>query len=134
MPAVAAIDQGTTGSKAYRLWPDGRFETLGGFEHRQIFPQAGWVEHDANELLDHLRMLILRVGDAAALGIDNQGETVVAWNAETGEPLGNAIVWQDARTQGEIERLKAEGRGGSDACSARASLSIPIFRPASCVG
>ncbi len=109
MPAVAAIDQGTTGSKAYRLWPDGRFESLGGFEHRQIFPHPGWVEHDANELLDHLKRLIQRVGDAAALGLDNQGETVVAWNAETGEPLGNAIVWQDARTQGEIERLKADG-------------------------
>ena len=48
MPAVAAIDQGTTGSKAYRLWPDGRFESLGGFEHRQIYPKAGWVEHHAN--------------------------------------------------------------------------------------
>ena len=109
MAVVAATDQGTTGSKAYLLWPDGRFESLGGFEHRQILPRPGWVEHDASELLDHLRMLILRAGDAAALGLDNLGETVVAWNAETGEPLGNAIVWQDARTQDETERLKAEG-------------------------
>ncbi|HEY8017467.1 MAG TPA: FGGY family carbohydrate kinase, partial [Dongiaceae bacterium] len=89
MTAVIAIDQGTTGSKAYRLEADGRFSSLGGFEHRQIYPQAGWVEHDARELLDHLRRLIERAGDAAALGIDNQGETVVAWDGESGEPLGN---------------------------------------------
>jgi len=129
MPVVAAIDQGTTGSKAYRLWPDGKFESLGGYEHRQIFPQPGWVEHDANELLDHLRLLILRLGDVAALGLDNQGETVVAWNAETGEPLGNAIVWQDARTQGEIDRLKAEG---AEALTlARAGLPLDPYFSAS---
>ena len=108
-PAVIAIDQGTTGSKAYRLDADGRFSSLGGFEHRQIYPQPGWVEHDARELLDHLRQLVERGGDAAALGIDNQGETVVAWDGDSGEPLGNAIVWQDARTLPLIEKLKAEG-------------------------
>ena len=111
MTAVIAIDQGTTGSKAYRLEADGRFSSLGGFEHRQIYPQAGWVEHDARELLDHLRRLIERAGDAAALGIDNQGETVVAWDGESGEPLGNAIVWQDARSLPLTEKLKAEGAG-----------------------
>ncbi len=109
MPAVIAIDQGTTGSKAYRLDTQGRFDLLGSFEHKQIFPQAGWVEHDARELLDHLRRLAALAGDAEALGIDNQGETVIAWDAESGEPIHNAIVWQDARTQDRIERLKAEG-------------------------
>jgi glycerol kinase len=109
MPSVIAIDQGTTGSKAYRLDTAGRFDLLGSFEHRQIYPEAGWVEHDASELLDHLRRLMALAGDAEALGIDNQGETVIAWNAETGEPVHNAIVWQDARTQEAIERLKAEG-------------------------
>ena len=109
MASVIAIDQGTTGSKAYRLHQDGRFESLGGFEHRQIYPAPGWVEHDPRELLDHLRRLIERAGDSAALGIDNQGETVVAWDADSGEPVGNAIVWQDARTLAATERLKAEG-------------------------
>jgi glycerol kinase len=109
MPSVIAIDQGTTGSKAYRLHGDGRFETLAGLEHRQIYPRPGWVEHDARELLAHLRQLIALARDDAALGIANQGETVVAWDAESGEPLGNAIVWQDARTLETTERLKAEG-------------------------
>ena len=109
MPAVISIDQGTTGSKAYRLDLSGRFEQLGSFEHRQIYPQAGWVEHDANELLDHVKRLAALAGDAKALGIDNQGETVIAWNADSGEPIHNAIVWQDARSQDTIERLKADG-------------------------
>jgi glycerol kinase len=109
MAAVIAIDQGTTGTKAYRLAEDGSFQSLGGFEHRQIYPRPGWVEHDARELLDHLRRLIERAGDAVALGIDNQGETVVAWDGDSGEPLGNAIVWQDARTLAMTEKLKAEG-------------------------
>ncbi len=109
MAAVIAIDQGTTGSKAYRLDTAGAFELLGGFEHRQIFPQPGWVEHDATELLGHVKQLAARAGDAQALGIDNQGETVVAWDGESGAPIYNAIVWQDARSQDIIERLKAEG-------------------------
>jgi len=109
MPAVIAIDQGTTGSKAYRLDLSGRFETLAGFEHRQTYPKAGWVEHDANELLDHVKRLAALAGDAQALGIDNQGETVIAWDADSGEPIHNAIVWQDARSQDAIERLKADG-------------------------
>ena len=109
MTAVIAIDQGTTGSKAYRLDEEGRFESLGGFEHRQIYPRPGWVEHDARELLEHLTRLIERAGDATALGIDNQGETVIAWDGASGEPLGNAIVWQDARTLPLTEKLKAEG-------------------------
>jgi glycerol kinase len=126
MPAVIAIDQGTTGSKAYRLDSQGRFDLLGSHEHKQIFPQAGWVEHDARELLDHLRRLAALAGDAEALGIDNQGETVIAWNAESGEPIYNAIVWQDGRTQDVIERLKADG--AEDLTIERAGLPLdPYF-------
>src|SRR5262245_21990786 len=109
MPAVIAIDQGTTGSKAFRLDDTGKLEPLGGLQHRQILPQPGWVEHDASELLDHVRQLATRAGDAAALGLDNQGETVVAWDADSGEPVYNAIVWQDARTLDVTEKLKADG-------------------------
>ncbi len=129
MPCVIAIDQGTTGSRAYRLDTSGAFELLGGFEHRQIFPQPGWVEHDASELLDHLRRLIERAGDAVALGIDNQGETVVAWNADSGEPVANAIVWQDARTQYVTERLKADGAEALTV--ARAGLPLDPYFSAS---
>ena len=107
--AVIAIDQGTTGTKAHRLHGDGRFETIAGFEHRQIYPQQGWVEHDPEELARHVEAALERAGDAAAIGIANQGETVIAWDGETKRPIHNAIVWQDARTSGVTERLKADG-------------------------
>ncbi len=109
MPAVIAIDQGTTGSKAVRLDTDGTLRPLGSLQHRQILPQPGWVEHDANELLGHVQQLAAQAGDAVALGLDNQGETVVAWDADSGEPVYNAIVWQDARTLDVTEKLKADG-------------------------
>ncbi len=109
MPAVIAIDQGTTGSKACRLDTAGKLQPLGSLQHRQILPQPGWVEHDANELLDHVRRLAAQAGDAVALGLDNQGETVVAWDADSGEPIYNAIVWQDARSLDVTEKLKADG-------------------------
>lgn len=107
--SVIAIDQGTTGTKVHRLGMDGKFETLGGFEHRQIFPRSGWVEHDPNELIDHLTRCLALGKDAAAIGLDNQGETVIAWDSKTKQPIYNAIVWQDARTEDEIQRLKATG-------------------------
>ncbi len=109
MTAVFAVDQGTTGSKAYRLDSTGKFERVGGFDHRQIYPQQGWVEHDPLELLDHVRKLLEQAGDAAACGLANQGETVIAWDADSGEPVCNAIVWQDARTLPMTEQLKKEG-------------------------
>lgn len=108
MKAVA-VDQGTTGTKSYVLQEDGRFETVKGFEHRQIYPQSGWVEHDPEELLSHVEQAIAAAGDVDCIGIDNQGETVIAWDAATGRPIYNAIVWQDDRTQDVTARLKAEG-------------------------
>jgi glycerol kinase len=129
MPAVIAIDQGTTGSKACRLDTNGKLQPLGSLQHRQILPQAGWVEHDANELLDHVRQLAAQGGDAAALGLDNQGETVVAWDADNGEPVYNAIVWQDARTLDVTEKLKADG---AEALTlARAGLTLDPYFSAS---
>ena len=106
---VIAVDQGTTGTKSFVLDGDGLFQAVTGFEHRQIYPQAGWVEHDANELLAHARSAIEVAGQAQAIGIANQGETVVAWDRATGEPIHNAIVWQDARTSGVTAKLKADG-------------------------
>jgi glycerol kinase len=129
MAAAVAIDQGTTGSKAFRLDESGKLESLGGFEHRQIYPRPGWVEHDANELLDHVRQLTSRAGEAAALGLANQGETVVAWDADSGEPVYNAIVWQDARTLETTDRMKSEGAEALTV--ARAGLPLDPYFSAS---
>jgi glycerol kinase len=109
MTSVIAIDQGTTGTKAHRLRSDGTFETIVGFEHRQIYPQQGWVEHDPEELARHVESALDQAGKATAIGIANQGETVVAWDADTKRAIHNAIVWQDARTADATERLKADG-------------------------
>jgi glycerol kinase len=129
MPAVIAIDQGTTGSKAVRLDTAGKLEALGSLQHRQILPQPGWVEHDANELLGHVQQLAAQAEDAVALGLDNQGETIVAWNADSGEPVYNAIVWQDARTLDVTEKLKADG---AEALTiARAGLALDPYFSAS---
>ena len=107
--SVIAIDQGTTGTKIHRLRADGAFETLAGFAHRQIYPQQGWVEHDPEELSRHVEAALNRARGAAAIGIANQGETVIAWDAKTKRAIYNAIVWQDARTAGATERMKADG-------------------------
>jgi len=106
---VVAIDQGTTATKAHQLFLDGTFQPMFSVGHRQHYPQAGWVEHDPRELLANIRQCLDYTQGADALAIDNQGETVIAWDAETGEPVGNAIVWQDNRTQPTIDRLKADG-------------------------
>lgn len=109
MTSTLAIDQGTTGTKAHRLREDGGFETLAGFEHRQIYPRQGWVEHDPEELAAHVEAALDQARDAAAIGIANQGETVMAWDGETKRPIYNAIVWQDARTSDVTEGLKSDG-------------------------
>ncbi len=108
-PFVVGIDQGTTATKAYRLSADGAFRQLCSIEHRQIYPQPGWVEHDPRELLASVERCLDSAGGVAGAGLDNQGETVIAWDADSGEPVHNAIVWQDNRTQDVTDRLKAEG-------------------------
>lgn len=126
---VLAIDQGTTGTKPHRLHTDGRFETLAGFEHKQILPQPGWVEHDPEELIGHLKNCIGNAGSARAIGIANQGETVVAWDAQTKRPIYNAIVWQDARTNDAIAALKEAGN--EETTLARAGLPLDPYFSAS---
>lgn len=106
---VVAVDQGTTGTKSYTLSDDGQFVAITGFEHRQLYPRTGWVEHDPEELLRHVTDAIAAAGQVDAIGIDNQGETVIAWDAATGRPIHNAIVWQDDRTKAFTARLKSEG-------------------------
>jgi glycerol kinase len=106
---ILAIDQGTTSTKAYRLAPDGSFAALGSHRHRQILPRPGWVEHDAGELVAAIERLGAAAGPVAAVGLANQGETVVAWDAATKAPIHNAIVWQDERTADAIARLRTDG-------------------------
>lgn len=106
---VLAIDQGTTSTRGFIYDSDGSFALVAALEHRQIYPQPGWVEHDADELLDNVMECVRKAGPVDAIGIDNQGETIVAWDAQTGQPICNAIVWQDDRSKHDTERLKGEG-------------------------
>jgi len=114
---IVAIDQGTTSTRAIVFDHDGRVVATGQKEHEQILPRAGWVEHDANEIWTNTREVIgqalsradITRHDVAAVGITNQRETVIVWDKMTGEPIGNAIVWQDTRTQATVDALAADG-------------------------
>jgi glycerol kinase len=106
---VVGIDQNPCGTAAWRLEADGAFVRLFAHDHRQFYPQAGWVEHDALEILERMRAALDAAAGAAGVALSNQGETVVAWNAETGVPLYNALVWHDTRTAGVIDRLREDG-------------------------
>jgi glycerol kinase len=111
---VGAIDQGTTSSRFVLFDRDGRIAAIERREHRQITPRAGWVEHDAREIWQRTRELIdVALGDGAAadiaaIGITNQRETAVIWDRETGEPIHNAIVWQDTRTDALVRELAGD--------------------------
>jgi glycerol kinase len=109
---MAAVDQGTTSTKCLLVEESGATREVGAIRHRQILPREGWVEHDANELLGNVRELIGRAVQAGAevVALANQGETVVAWDRRTGEPLADAIVWQDQRTSSFVDSLRAAGR------------------------
>jgi len=114
---VIAIDQGTTSSRAIIFDHSGNIVSQGQKEHEQIFPKAGWVEHDPMEIWNNTREVIgnalskvnLTRHDIAAVGITNQRETTVVWDKNTGEPVYNAIVWQDTRTQSIVDELAADG-------------------------
>ena len=112
MKHVLAIDQGTTGTTALMIAADGRIAGRGYQEITQHYPQPGWVEHDAEEILDRT---LLAARDAIAMsgvkpeviGITNQRETVVVWHRDTGKPLARAIVWQDRRTTERCAELRS---------------------------
>lgn len=114
---VLTLDQGTTSSRAILFDENGNVLGKSAREFRQIYPQAGWVEHDPFDILGSQMGVIgeatakagLTVDDIAAIGITNQRETTVIWDAETGKPVCNAIVWQCRRTAETAERLKKEG-------------------------
>ncbi|MGB0437521.1 MAG: glycerol kinase GlpK [Mycobacterium sp.] len=116
---VAAIDQGTTSTRAMIFDHSGREIGRHQLEHEQILPRAGWVEHNpveiwertASVLMSVLNSTKLQADDLAALGITNQRETALVWNRRTGRPYYNAIVWQDTRTDRIAAALDREGRG-----------------------
>jgi glycerol kinase len=105
---VAAIDQGTTSTRVLVV-EDGAAEIRHAVRHRQHHPRPGWVEHDPDELLANIGACVKAAGEVAALGLANQGESCLAWDGRTGEPLSPVIVWQDNRTGDMVERLRAEG-------------------------
>jgi len=114
---VLALDQGTTSSRAILFDHDGSIRSIAQREFEQIFPQAGWVEHDPEEIwssqisvaVEALSRGDVRPRDIAAIGITNQRETTVVWDRQTGRPIYNAIVWQDRRTAGLCDQLKSAG-------------------------
>ena len=116
---ILALDQGTTSSRAIVFDRNGAIRAAAQKELTQIFPKAGWVEHDPQEIwtsqievaAEALERAGLRAHDVEAIGITNQRETTVVWDRATGEPIHHAIVWQDRRTAEFCERLKADGAG-----------------------
>ncbi len=113
---VMAIDQGTTSSRAILFDHAGQIVSVGKKEHEQIFPKAGWVEHNPIEIWDNIRECVadalqkaeVNRHEVAAVGITNQRETVVVWDKNTGQPVYNAIVWQDTRTSQIIRELAGD--------------------------
>ena len=130
---VLAIDQGTTSSRAIIFDHGGHIVAVGQKEHEQIFPRAGWVEHDAVEIWDNVREVVaqalakaqLNKKDLSAVGITNQRETTLVWDRNTGEPVYNAIVWQDTRTQKIVEELG--GEAGADKYKAAVGLPLATY-------
>src|SRR5919197_3598846 len=134
---VLALDQGTTSSRAIVFDDHGAIRAVAQKEFTQIFPQAGWVEHDPQEIWasqigvasEALGRAQLAPTDIAAIGITNQRETTIVWDRQTGEPIHNAIVWQDRRTADFCERLKADG--ATELVQAKTGLLIDAYFSAS---
>ena len=114
---LLALDQGTSSSRSIVFDAQGRIVAMAQREFRQIYPQPGWVEHDPKEIWatqlataqEALAKARLKAGDIASIGITNQRETTVVWNRRTGEPVYNAIVWQDRRAEPTCAALRARG-------------------------
>ncbi len=110
---VAAIDQGTTSSRCMVFDASGTIVSVAQREHRQIFPQPGWVEHDAEEIWECVEFVVrealaveeITAEQIAAVGITNQRETTLVWDRATGRPVHHAIVWQDTRTEAQLRRF-----------------------------
>jgi len=127
---IGAIDQGTTSSRFIVFDRGGNTVAMAQREHRQIFPRPGWVEHDPIEIRDNVRATIaealrsadLKPADLAAIGITNQRETTVLWDRATGQPVHNALVWQDTRVDPMVAEFARDG--GQDRF--RAATGLPL--------
>jgi len=126
---VVAIDQGTTSTRALVLDQTGAGKIVCTREHRQIHPSPGWVEHDPEELLRHVTECLEAAGPVDAIGIDNQGESCLAWDGKTGRAISPVIVWQDRRTGQTIDDLKADG--AEELTLAKAGLPLDPYFSAS---
>ena len=130
---IGAIDQGTTSTRFTVFDRSGRAVATAQKEHEQIYPQPGWVEHDAEEIWRRTQDVIteamqqrgLRAGDIVAIGIANQRETTVAWNRKTGKPVANALVWQDTRVSDYVSELARDG--GPDRFRAKTGLPLATY-------
>jgi len=130
---IGAIDQGTTSSRFIVFDRSGATIAMARREHRQIFPQPGWVEHDPEEILFAVRAVIeealrdasLTVADLAAVGITNQRETTVLWDRHTGRPIHNALVWQDTRVDPMVAEFARDG--GQDRFRERTGLPLASY-------
>ncbi|GAB2912340.1 glycerol kinase GlpK [Rhodococcus aerolatus] len=127
---IAAIDQGTTSTRCMVFDHSGQVVAVDQKEHEQIFPRSGWVEHDAKEIWSNTRTVVagalakadLSPSDFAAVGITNQRETALVWDRTTGEPVYNAIVWQDTRT----DRIVTALGGDEGAEKYKATTGLPL--------
>ncbi|MCS7003649.1 MAG: FGGY family carbohydrate kinase, partial [Dehalococcoidia bacterium] len=130
---AAAIDQGTTSTRCMIFDHSGNVVCYDQKEHEQIYPRPGWVEHSPDEIWERTRSVIhaalhkggLHASDIVAVGITNQRETTVVWNRHTGEPVYNAIVWQDTRTDQICNELAADG--GQDRFRAKVGLPLATY-------
>jgi glycerol kinase len=131
---VAAIDQGTTSTRCILFNKKGQIVSVGQKEHAQIYPQPGWVEHNADEIWQNTLEVIAQARinanitstkDIVAVGITNQRETTVVWNKHTGRPYHNALVWQDTRTAELVQKFAAEG--GQDRFRAKTGLPLATY-------
>lgn len=129
---IAAIDQGTTSTRVLVVNEDGSASIAHSVRHKQILPREGWVEHDPEELVRNIRACLAAAGRVDAIGIDNQGESCLAWDAQTKEALSPVIVWQDNRTSDRIATLEREG--ASTLTLSRAGLPLDAYFSASKLG
>src|ERR687891_902766 len=130
---VGALDQGTTSTRFMIFDHSGQVVGLDQKEHEQIYPKPGWVEHDANEIWERCQEVItgalakagIQASDLAAVGVTNQRETTVLWDKTTGQPVHNALVWQDTRTDKICDELSADG--GQDRFREKTGLPIATY-------
>ncbi|HGY4723490.1 TPA: FGGY family carbohydrate kinase [Citrobacter amalonaticus] len=128
----AAIDQGTTGTRVVVFGEDGNYFSPAAIAHKQLTPNLGWVEHDPMEILSNIRTCLGHAGVVDAIGLAHQGESIVAWDAKSGLPLYNAIIWQDQRTDSVIRHLREEGV--EEVVRAKTGLPLDTYFSASKMG